>query len=58
MEMWLHEVMRGGIVREGMTREQVIEYGFALFRRAREVVAANKPAAYVGSSSGGTGKGE
>ncbi len=60
VEMWIEEVARSGVVREGMSKEQVIEYGFGLYRRAKSVVATNKPAAYVGSGSGSiaTGKGE
>jgi hypothetical protein len=58
VEMWIKEVTRSGVVREGMNKEQVIEYGFGLYRRAKSVVASNKPAAYLGMCSGSTGAGK
>jgi hypothetical protein len=53
VESYLKELMDTGIVRKGMTRDEVVENCFARFRRAKEVVAKNKPSTY--SSSGASG---
>jgi hypothetical protein len=53
VESYLKELVDTGIVRKGMTRDEVVENCFARFRRAKEVVAKNKPSTY--SSSGANG---
>lgn len=51
VEMYLSELMRSGVVKDGMSRDQVIEYCYGLFKKAKGTVARNKPAAYSSSSS-------
>ncbi|TVY68653.1 hypothetical protein LSUE1_G006336 [Lachnellula suecica] len=52
VECFLRELMDTGIVKKGMTRDEVIENCFAKFRRAKECVSKNKPSNYSSSSSG------
>jgi len=54
VESYLKELMDTGIVRKGMTKEEVIENCFAKFRRAKAVVYKNKPSTYTASSTSGT----
>jgi hypothetical protein len=51
VEMYLCELMRSGVVKDGMSRDQVIEYCYGLFKKAKGTVARNKPAAYASSSN-------
>ncbi|TVY43089.1 hypothetical protein LSUB1_G001236 [Lachnellula subtilissima] len=54
VESFLKELMETGIVKRGMTREDVIENCFAKFRRAKACVYNNRPSTYTASSESGT----
>lgn len=54
VEMYLCELMRSGVVKNGMSRDQVIEYCYGLFKKAKGTVARNKPAAYSSDSNPGS----
>jgi hypothetical protein len=50
VEMYLSELIRSGVVKDGMSRDQVIEYCYGLFKKAKGTVARNKPATYATSN--------
>lgn len=54
VEMYLCELMRSGVVKNGMSRDQVIEFCYCLFKKAKGTVARNKPAAYSSDSTPGS----
>lgn len=54
VEMYLNELMRSGVVKNGMSRDQVVEFCYCLFKKAKGTVARNKPAAYSSDSIPGT----
>ncbi|TVY57640.1 hypothetical protein LCER1_G001154 [Lachnellula cervina] len=54
VESFLKELMETGIVKRGMTREDVVENCFAKFRRAKACVYKNRPSTYTASSESGT----
>ncbi|RDL40676.1 Uncharacterized protein BP5553_00655 [Venustampulla echinocandica] len=47
VESFLRELMDTGIVMKSMSRDEVVEYCYARFRRAKETIAKNMPAAYT-----------
>jgi len=47
VEMYLKELMESGIVRDGLGRDGAIEHCFDLYKKAKQTVAKNKPAAYA-----------
>ncbi|KAH8595641.1 hypothetical protein B0O99DRAFT_622356 [Bisporella sp. PMI_857] len=55
VEMFLEEVMYGGIVKEGVTKEQVISESFDRFAKARATQAKNKSATYTKSKPNKSG---
>jgi hypothetical protein len=51
VEMFLGELMKTGVVREGWERDAVIADCFERYARAKRTVAMNKPAAYMSTAS-------
>jgi hypothetical protein len=51
VESYIKELMETGIVRDGMDRDEVIEHCFEMYRKAKNTVAKNKPAAYASGNA-------
>jgi SMODS and SLOG-associating 2TM effector domain len=47
VESYIKELMESGIARDGLDRDSVIEHCFEMYRKAKNTVAKNKPAAYA-----------
>ncbi|KAG9233997.1 hypothetical protein BJ875DRAFT_28210 [Amylocarpus encephaloides] len=58
VEAYMRELMNTGIVLKDMTRDEVIEVCYANFRKAKDTIAKNQPAAYTATEGGAAPVGE
>ena len=55
VEMFLEELMYGGIVKEGVTKEQIIADCYDRYAKARSTQTKNKPSTYTATSGNKSG---
>jgi hypothetical protein len=52
VEAYIRELMNTGIVLRDMTRDEVVETCYSIFRKAKETISKNQPAAYTATEGG------
>jgi hypothetical protein len=52
VEAYIRELMDTGIVLRDMTRDEVVETCYSIFRKAKETISKNQPAAYTTTEGG------
>jgi hypothetical protein len=52
VEAYIRELMNTGIVLRDMTRDDVVETCYSIFRKAKETISKNQPAAYTATEGG------
>jgi hypothetical protein len=54
VESYIKELMETGTVKDGIDRDELIEHCFEMYRKAKNTVVKNKPAAYASGNARAT----